>query len=77
MILEMFMKAKEKLEEPAVSVEKTVLPSSVCVVCGKPATRTLDGDFTCDEHAELVYEDQVENYTQQHMVHDEWLEKKS
>jgi hypothetical protein len=71
------MKAKEKLGEPTVSVEKTARPSSVCVVCGKPATRTLDGECTCDEHAELVYEDQVESYTQQHMVHDDWLEKKS
>ena len=71
------MKAKEKVEAPAVSVENKAEPSHVCVVCGKPATRTLDGECTCDEHAELVYEDQVETYTQQHLVHDDWLEKKS
>ena len=71
------MKVKEKAEEPAVSVETPAQPTSVCVVCGKPATRKLDGECTCDEHAELVYEDQVESYTQQHMVHDDWLEKKS
>jgi hypothetical protein len=71
------MKAKEKLEEQPVAIEKITQSSSVCVVCGKPATRKLDGDPTCDEHAELVYEDQVERYTQQHLVHDDWLEKKS
>lgn len=41
--------------------------SSVCIVCGKPATRQVDGDPSCEEHAELVYEDQLEKYTQQHL----------
>ena len=73
------MKAKEreKVEDPAVPFEKMAQPFPVCVVCGKPATNTLDGECTCDEHVELVYEDQVEDYTQKHMLHDEWLEKKS
>ena len=48
---------------------------SVCIICGKPATRDVDGDPSCEEHAELVYEDQVERYTQKHLANDEWLEK--
>ena len=68
------MKSKEKLEEQPIDTAKA---ASVCIVCGKPATRDIDGDPSCNEHAELVYEDQVETYTQQHLVRDEWLEKKS
>lgn len=49
--------------------------SSVCIICGKPATRDVDGDPSCEEHAELVYEDQVERYTQKHLANDDWLEK--
>lgn len=45
-----------------------------CKICGKPATRLVDGEASCEEHAELVYEDQVEDYTRQHQAKDEWLE---
>ncbi len=69
------MKTKEKVEAQS-PVETKVQATSVCIVCGKPATRVVDGDPSCEEHAELVYEDQVESYTQQHLVRDEWLEKK-
>jgi hypothetical protein len=68
------MKSKEKLEEPQAVTAKQ---PSACVICGKSATRNVDGDPSCEEHVELVYEDQVEKYTQKHLVHDEWLEKKS
>jgi hypothetical protein len=47
--------------------DSEVKTSSVCIICGKPATRVVDGDPSCDEHAELVYEDQLEKYTQQHL----------
>jgi len=49
---------------------------SVCVICGKSATRVVDGDPSCEEHAELVYEDQLERYTQNHLADGDWLEKK-
>ena len=68
------MKLKEKSEEQVAGPAKQ---PSACVICGKPATRIVDGDPSCEEHVELVYEDQVERYTQQHLVRDEWLEKKS
>ena len=58
-------------------VEIGAANKSVCVICGQPATQTVDGDPSCDVHVELVYEDQVENYTQNHLTNDEWLEKKS
>ncbi len=45
-----------------------------CKICGKPATRLVDGEPSCEEHAELVYEDQVEAYTKEHQKKDEWLE---
>jgi hypothetical protein len=45
-----------------------------CKICGKPATRLVDGEPSCNEHAELVYEDQVEDYTRKHQKKDEWLE---
>jgi len=63
-------------EEP---VEKTAetKPGLRCVICGKPASRLVDSVPSCEEHAELVYEDQVEAYTQNHLKDDEWLEKTS
>ncbi|HXY14747.1 MAG TPA: hypothetical protein VEI26_09640 [Terriglobales bacterium] len=47
--------------------ESEVKSPSVCIICGKPATRKVDGDPSCEEHVELVYQDQLEKYTQQHM----------
>jgi len=45
---------------------------SVCSICAKPATRLVDGDPSCDQHIEQVYEHQVEDYTVQHLVDNEW-----
>jgi hypothetical protein len=58
------------------SKEKNAEQRLVCVICGKLATRLVDGDPSCEEHAELVYEDQVETYTQRHQANDDWLENK-
>jgi len=63
------MKSKKKTQVAPVKKGK------VCIVCGKPATRIVDGDPSCEDHAELVYEDQVEKYTQHHQADEEWLEK--
>ena len=60
------MKSKlVKFEKP--KSESEVTSSSNCIICGKHATRVVDGDPSCEEHAELVYEDQLEKYTQQHL----------
>jgi hypothetical protein len=45
-----------------------------CTICGKPSTRLVDGEPSCEEHAELVYENQVEDYTKQHIDKNDWLE---
>jgi len=45
----------------------------VCTVCKKPATRKVDGEPACEEHAELVYENQVEDYTNSHQKNNDWL----
>jgi hypothetical protein len=66
------MTSKNKVKK---AEAKTATAGLVCIICGKPATRVLDGDPSCDEHVELVYEDQVEKYTANHLKEDEWLEK--
>ena len=63
------MKSKKKAPERAAQ------NSSTCIVCGKPATTMVDGQPSCEEHIELVYEDQVEDYTKRHLADEEWLEK--
>lgn len=62
-------RSKQAVEIP----EESVAPS-VCTICGKPASRLVDGEPSCDEHANLVYEDQVESYTQRHLADGDWLE---
>jgi len=61
-------------KKPAAKAAEKLKPGSVCRICGKPATRLVDGDPSCEAHAELVYEDQVEKYTQEHLANG-WLEK--
>jgi hypothetical protein len=66
---------KSKSKKPKKATPTAAKAGQVCIICGKPATRVLDGDPSCDEHLELVYEDQVEKYTASHLKEDEWLEK--
>jgi len=67
------------MQSKAVSRKKdkggVLTPGAVCIICGKPATRSVDGDPSCDDHAELVYEDQVEDYTLHLQEAQEWLGK--
>lgn len=49
------MKSKKR------SAKTTAKALGVCVICGKPATENLDGEPSCLEHVELVYENQVED----------------
>ncbi len=67
------MKAKAEVLEKAQQIPAK--SSEVCVICGKPATDMVDGEPSCEEHIELVYEDQMESYTLRHQADDEWLEK--
>jgi hypothetical protein len=34
----------------------------------------VDGEPSCDDHIELVYENQVEDYTLEHQKRNDWLE---
>ena len=43
------------------SDKTTAQTRNVCVICGKPATENVDGEPSCREHIELVYENQVED----------------
>ena len=56
-------------EENMEPEEKT----SLCIICGKPATQIVDGDPSCEEHIELVYENQLEDYTLEHMKENDWI----
>jgi hypothetical protein len=46
--------------------------SSVCAMCGNPATCFVDGEPSCTGHIEQVYEHQVEDYTSRHLLDNEW-----
>lgn len=52
---------------------ETLENQAVCIICGKPATQLVDGDPSCEEHIELVYENQSEDYTRDHMKENDWL----
>ena len=43
--------------------ETVTLGQAVCTPCGKPATRLVDGEPSCEVHIERVYEHQLEDYT--------------
>ncbi len=66
----------EKLKEAAgkmlILEEKNPVKSSVCTMCGKPASQLVDGEPSCADHIEQVYEHQVEDYTSRHLSENEW-----
>jgi len=53
--------SKKKVKEPE------------CVICGKPATTSVDGEPSCEEHIALVYENQVEDYTNDEQANNAWV----
>jgi len=52
--------------------EKTDKTVQVCPICGKPATRSVDGEPSCPAPIEQVYEPPVEDYTSRHLGDNEW-----
>jgi|SRR5580700_14264 hypothetical protein len=42
--------------------------ASVCTMCGKPAIQLVDGEPSCADHVEQVYEHQVEDYASKHLT---------
>jgi len=60
------MKSRTKTAKKSKSTKPT--PKILqCIICAKPTTRLVDGEPSCDEHAALVYENQVEDYTLEHL----------
>ncbi len=53
-------------EDTSLSEQARSQVSRRCVICGVPATRVVDGDPSCEAHANLVYENQLEDYTRAH-----------
>lgn len=60
----MTVKKFEKVRKSEKSADEKAL---VCSICGKPTVRLVDGEPSCDEHAALVYENQLEDYTRAQM----------
>jgi hypothetical protein len=44
---------------------------SGCTICGKPTGRLVDGEPSCEEHAALIYENQLEDDTKSHLGYGE------
>jgi hypothetical protein len=60
-------KLKEAVEKALSVQEKQPAKSNLCTLCGKPATQLVDGEPSCADHIEQVYEHQVEDYTAKHL----------
>jgi hypothetical protein len=58
------MKTKKKVKK---------LKVLVCTVCGQPATTSVDGEPSCEQHVALVYENQVEDYTKDEQANNAWV----
>lgn len=52
--------------------EKKLEKTSVCSLCGQPATQSVDGEPSCAAHIEQIYEHQVEDYMSKHLADNEW-----
>jgi len=64
--------AKRKCASQKPSAEKWRAKSGYCRICGEPATRSVDGEPSCDEHVEQVYERQAGDYTVHNLGEEEW-----
>ena len=62
------MKAKHKTTKPKAKVK-----INECTVCGEPATTAVDGEPSCEKHVALVYENQVEDYTNDEQANNAWV----
>jgi len=60
----MTVKKFEKVKKSDKAASKKQL---VCSICGKPTARLVDGEPSCDDHAALVYENQLEDYTREQL----------
>jgi hypothetical protein len=61
-------KLKTVVDKLARTEDKQAEKATVCTICGKPATQLVDGESSCADHVEQVYEHQVEDYTSKHLT---------
>jgi hypothetical protein len=61
------MKSKGKSAKVKKVTKAASIKTHRCTICAKPTVRLMDGEPTCDDHAALVYENQVEDYTKEHL----------
>lgn len=54
------------MSEDSTFTQPNAQPEQRCVICRGPATRLVDGEPSCEAHANLVYENQLEDYTRAH-----------
>ena len=55
-----------------VNRESTAGKASSCSICGKAATESVDGEPSCRDHMEQIYEHQLEDYTRARLTNNEW-----
>ena len=60
-------KFKEAVEKVLNIEEKHSAKSNACTMCGKPATQLVDGEPSCADHVQPIYEHQVEDYISKHL----------
>lgn len=64
-------KLKEAVERVLRTEDKPPEKPRVCTRCGNPATQLVEGEPSCADHVEQVYEHQVEDYTSKHLTDNE------
>jgi len=66
--------SREKAKVEKLDAPQTKTTGSVCSLCGRAATQRVDGEPSCDDHIEQIYEHQVEDYTRKHLTNTPWRE---
>jgi len=57
-----------KTEEMLATAQGIETQPRRCVICDEPTDRLVDGEPSCDAHANLVYENQMEDYLAAHLT---------
>jgi len=66
--------SKSKLKLEKLEAQGSGAAKPVCSLCGKPASQLVDGEPSCEDHIEPIYEHQVEDYTRKHLTNTPWRE---
>lgn len=66
------MEKLKEVSEKVLNTEEKPVKGQVCTMCGEPATQSVDGEPSCADHVEPVYEHQLEDYMSKHPADNEW-----